>query len=72
MNTNLKEIIEVISRLPDDQQEELAAAIRLELETAHKWDETFGKSPGLLHRLAESAMDEYRAGKTEPLDPDRL
>jgi aspartate/glutamate racemase len=72
MNAKLKEAIEALSRLPEDEQEELAQVILLEIETADKWDASFARSQDLLQRMAEEAMEEYRAGETEPLDPDKF
>ncbi|MEK7247158.1 MAG: hypothetical protein AAB092_01670 [Chloroflexota bacterium] len=72
MNAKLKEAIEALSRLPEDEQEELAQVILLEIETADKWDASFARSQDLLKRMAEEAMEEYRAGETEPLDPDKF
>jgi hypothetical protein len=72
MNAKLEQAIEALSRLPENEQEELAELILLEIETADKWDESFARSEGLLNKLAEAAMEEYRAGKTEPLDPDKF
>ncbi len=33
------------------------------------WDESLKRSQEALSRLAEDAVADYRAGKTEPLDP---
>lgn len=70
MNAKLKEAMDAIAQLPESEQEELAEAILLELRTAAKWDASFDQSQDLLKRLSEEAMEEYRAGKTEPLEPD--
>ncbi len=39
-----------------------------ELEEEQTWDESFKRSPDLLAKLAQEAMAEYYAGKTEELD----
>ena len=72
MNNKLKEVFDAAARLPEKQQEELAEVIRTELESEAKWDELFAKSQPQLKRLAEEAAEEYRTGRTEPLDPDNL
>ena len=36
------------------------------------WDAAFAASDHKLDKLAEQALDDYRAGRTEPLDPDKL
>lgn len=43
-----------------------------ELEDERSWDEAFARSPDGLAFLATEAMAEYRAGKTQELDPDTL
>jgi aspartate/glutamate racemase len=70
MNSKLKEVFEMVSRLPEKDQEELAAVILQELKDEARWDAAFEASQPQLKRLAEEALEEYRAGRTEPLDPD--
>ena len=60
------------SKLPADEQEAFAAMMLAELESERRWDDLFGRSQDLLARMAEEARQEYRAGLTEPLDPDKL
>jgi TRAP-type C4-dicarboxylate transport system substrate-binding protein len=43
-----------------------------ELESERRWDELFERSQDLLARMAEEARQEYREGRTEPLDLDKL
>ena len=43
-----------------------------ELEDETKWDKSFANSQDLLANLAGEAMNEYKAGKTEELDPETL
>ena len=72
MTKALKKAFEAASRLPDADQDELAAAILEELEADERWEATFARSQDALERLAEEALEEYRAGRTEPRDPDAL
>ncbi len=37
-----------------------------------RWDRSFSRSPDVLAKLAATAMAEYRAGKTQELDPETL
>jgi len=62
------------SRLPPPrpEQEELAAAILEELAADERWEATFAESQSALKRLADEALKEHRAGRTEGLDPDAL
>ena len=43
-----------------------------ELEYEVRWDATFAKSQDVLAKLAAEAMAEYRAGKTQELEPEKL
>ena len=72
MTKALQKAFEAASRLPDADQEELAAAILEELQADERWDAVFARSQDALGRLADEALEEYRAGRTEPLDPDAL
>jgi len=58
--------------LPTDKQDAIATLILEELEDDQRWDESLARSPDLLAKLAAEAMTEYRAGKTQELDPETL
>ncbi len=60
------------SKLSQKDQDALATIILEELISERRWDEMFAKSEDALEKLANEALEEYRAGKTEPLDPDKL
>ena len=72
MTKALKKAFEAASRLRDPDQDELAAAILEELEADERWEAAFARSQDALARLADEALEEHRAGRTEPLDPDAL
>ena len=50
----------------------LAAVILEELASERRWDQAFADSADLLAQLADQALAEHRAGKTQVLDPERL
>ena len=56
MTKALKEAFEVASRLPDREQDELAAAILEELDAAERWEAAFAGSQDALERLADEAL----------------
>ena len=58
--------------LPDDQREMFAAFMRREAIGELKWAELFARpeSDILLERLADEALEHYRAGRTRPLSCD--
>jgi hypothetical protein len=72
MTEALRKAFEAASRLPEPEQDELAAAILEELDADERWDAAFARSQDALERLADEALEEHRAGRTEPLDPDAL
>jgi hypothetical protein len=72
MTELLQQVIAEIKKLPTDQQDAIATIILEELEDDRRWDESFARSPDLLAKLAADAMVEYRAGKTQELNPEAL
>ena len=57
------------SKLSEAEQDSLAAAIQAELEADAEWQGLLSSQPDALASLADEALTEYRAGRTEPLDP---
>jgi len=72
MTKALRKAFEAASRLPDRQEDELASAILEELAADERWEVAFAESQSALKRLADKALEEHRAGRTEALDPDAL
>ncbi|MGG6264789.1 hypothetical protein [Leptolyngbya sp. AN10] len=72
MTEQLEQAIARLKTLPTDKQNAIAALILEELEEEQRWDDSFARSPDLLAKLATEAMAEYRAGKTQELDPETL
>ena len=60
------------AKLPEDEQDALARAVLDELAGERRWAELFSQSQDVLRELAAEAMGEYRAGRTQELDPDKL
>ncbi len=71
MTVLLEKAMNQVKRLTPEEQDVMAALILEEIESETRWDELFAGSQGQLARLAEQAITEYKAGKTEPLDPER-
>lgn len=61
-----------ISKLPEQEQEAIAAWILEELASERRWEKAFADSQDALARLADEALAEHRAGRTQELDPDAL
>jgi len=72
MGRLLEKVIEETAKLPEQEQEAFAAFMLAELESERRWDELFARSQDVLAQMAEEARQEYRAGRTEPLDLDKL
>lgn len=58
--------------LPEAEQDALARWILEELTSERRRDDVFSASPESLARLADEALAEHRAGRTETLEPDDL
>lgn len=72
MTKLLEKMMTEVSKLPEAEQEVLAAWILEELTSERRWQQAFAGSPGMLALLASEALTEYHEGRTEPLYPDRL
>ena len=72
MTELLERALARLKTLPASDQDAIAAMILEELEDEVRWDATFAKSQNVLAFLAAEAMAEYRAGKTQELEPERL
>jgi len=72
MTQLLQKAFAEVSRLPEDEQDAIAAIVLAELSSERRWNELFEKSQDVLVELAEEALAEHRTGKTKRLDPDEL
>ena len=72
MTKLLEEAFAEASKLSVQEQDALAAVILEELASERRWDQAFADSTDLLAQLADQALAEHRAGKTQVLDPERL
>jgi hypothetical protein len=72
MTKLLEEAFAEAAKLPEQEQDALAAVILEELASERRWDQAFADSADLLAQLADQALAEHRAGKTQVLDPERL
>ncbi|MEO8148163.1 MAG: hypothetical protein ABI723_11020 [Bacteroidia bacterium] len=63
MTIALKKVITRINRLDEKEQDAIAEMLSKELD----WDKSYKESQPQLANLAEEALAEYKAGKTQPL-----
>lgn len=69
MTELLDKAFEEASRLPEDEQNEMAAFILAELESEHRWAELLSGSADKVLDLAREARHEYESGETETFRP---
>ena len=72
MTNLLKEAFDKASELPPEEQDTFARFLLAELQSEARWSNAFAQSQDVLATLADEALQEFRAGKTDILDPDNL
>ena len=70
MTKALEEVFREASMLAESEQDSLAAAIRAEIEAEEKWEARLPASARALEQMANEALAEHRAGRTQPFDPE--
>ena len=72
MTQMLEQAFAQVAKLPEAEQDAFAAWIVEELASEQRWSQSFARSQNVLAQLAEEALAEHRAGRTQPLDVDQL
>jgi hypothetical protein len=67
MTKALEQAFREASKLPEAEQDALAEAIRSEVLGDDEWEQSFANSPDDLEKLADEAIAEHRAGRTQPI-----
>ena len=67
MTKALQDVFKEAEKLPEAQHEQLAAAIRAELDAETIWEGRLATSKKALDALADEALAEHRVGQTLPL-----
>ena len=67
MTKALERAFQEASKLPEAEQDALAEAIRIEVLGEDDWERSFSSSLDALEKLADEAIAEHRAGRTQPL-----
>jgi hypothetical protein len=70
MTKALQDAFKEAEKLPEPEQDQLAAAIRAEIDAERAWEARLAASQDALSALADEALAEHRSGRTLPLDPD--
>jgi len=72
MTTLLEQAFAEAAKLPAQEQEALAAWLMEELKSERRWSQLLESSSEVLEQLADEALAEFRAGRTQMLDPEQL
>jgi hypothetical protein len=72
MTRLLEQAFAEANQLPDDEQDALAKFLLEELASERRWSRAFADSQDFLSQLADEALTEHQAGKTQALDPETL
>ena len=72
MTKLLQKAFEEAAKLPEGEQDALGRILLEELASERRWEDHFAGSHNLLAELADQALAEHRAGRTEKLDPEKL
>ena len=72
MSKLLEEALTKLAELPESEQDSIATWLLDELESDGRWKSILSDSGGALGRLADEALAEHAAGRTEELDPEKL
>jgi hypothetical protein len=72
MTILLAKAFEEASRLSEEAQNEIAERLLEEIEGEERWDATLASTPDVLERLADRALEDFKAGRTKKLGFDDL
>ena len=61
-----------LAKLPPEEQDRVGRWLLDELRDEEQWDRQFRGSHDALGELGAEALADYAAGRTTPLDPDKL
>ncbi len=70
MTKLLEKAFAKVSKLPEQDQDAIAEIVLAEIASEQRWSNLFSNSQDLLAELAEEALAEHKAGKTQLLECD--
>ena len=56
------------AKLPDEEQNVLAAILLEEMESEERWSALFAGSQNLLEQMASDAIQDFQADRVKPID----
>ena len=72
MTRLLSQALAELHKLPESQQDAIAAVILDEIADERRWDEEFARSQDALAHLAGKVREDIRAGRVEDVQVDDL
>jgi hypothetical protein len=72
MTRLMEKAVEALRSLPEEQQDAVAGFVLSEIEADHRWAATSLQHADKLRKLADEAREDFRAGRTSELDPEKL
>jgi hypothetical protein len=72
MTKLLEAALDKLHKLPEAEQDAMAAMILDELEDEQKWDAAFARSQGKLKKLAQKVRADIKAGRVKQMGFDEL
>ncbi|HTQ77785.1 MAG TPA: hypothetical protein VMI15_07150 [Burkholderiales bacterium] len=67
MTQLLEKALSEVAKLPDAEQDAVAAILLQEIASEQRWSDAFANSQELLAKLAKKALAEHAAGRTKLL-----
>ena len=68
MTQALSAAVATAAQLPEEEQDALAAILLEEMESEERWSALFADSPNLLERMANEAIQDFQAGRVQPIN----
>jgi hypothetical protein len=72
MTRLMEKALEALQSLPDEQQDSVAGFVLSEIEAQRNWTISSLRHADALRKLADEAVEDFRAGRTSELDPENL
>ncbi len=68
MTQALSAAVATAAQLPEEEQDALAAILLEEMKSEERWNALFADSQNLLERMANEAIQDFQAGRVQPID----
>ena len=68
MTQALSAAVATAAQLSEEEHDALAAILLEEMESEERWNALFADSQNLLERMANEAIQDFQAGRVQPID----